>query len=153
VTLCYFVCLFVCLVYWLFVRLYGFADLHCDSEGVVLVDREVLAIAPRAQSKVAVLPLRPTRNAACTLRIQTHVALRSSGAQVHVFETDVVVPKFSAFKLLSEVETMPRGFVTFSVKESNDRFGGWFQTSFLYDGKILVSACLGFVSVRGPFRW
>ncbi len=43
------------------------------TDGVVLIDREVLAISPKPQSKSAVLPLKPTRNLACTLRVQVSV--------------------------------------------------------------------------------
>jgi hypothetical protein len=36
----------------------------------VLVDREVLAVSPRAQSRIAVLPLRPAKYSPCQLRLQ-----------------------------------------------------------------------------------
>lgn len=48
------------------------------AEGVVLVDREVLAVSPKAQSKVAILPLRPAKYSACKLRIQVCVMMFSS---------------------------------------------------------------------------
>lgn len=43
-----------------------------DLEGVVLSDREVIAISPKAQSKVAIVPLKPYKYSACSLRIQVH---------------------------------------------------------------------------------
>lgn len=39
-------------------------------EGVVLVDREVIAVSPRPQSKSAVLPLRPSKYSPCSIRVQ-----------------------------------------------------------------------------------
>lgn len=73
------------------------------------------------------------------------------GAQVHVFESDVTIPKFAVFKLLDEIDSLPKGHVTFSVKESNDRFGSWFDGSFLLDNRIMVrllmdlSSCFDFI--------
>lgn len=55
-------------------------------DGVVLIDREVLAISPKPQSKVAILPLRPTRNLACTLRVQVGLDVACSiGFVVSIF--------------------------------------------------------------------
>eukprot|EP01034_Spumella_vulgaris_P021413 gene21413-27443_t len=107
-----------------------------DLEGIVLVDREVVAISPKAQSKLAVLPLKPAKHCPCTLRIQTHVATRSLGAQLHVFESDVVVPRFSVFKQLDKDAlggeyAAPSGKVIFSVRESIDRLVTWMETAFL----------------------
>jgi len=105
-----------------------------DLEGVILVDREAIAITPRAQSKWAILPLRPNRNAPCKLRVQSHIATRSLGAQIHVFETDINIPKFSAFAQLTEdlsQFTAPTGNVKFTCREPIDRFIQWFSSSFL----------------------
>eukprot|EP01035_Chromulina_nebulosa_P037034 gene37034-49968_t len=89
-----------------------------DLEGVVLVDREVIAISPRAQSKIAVLPIKPTKNSPCTLRIQTHIATRSLLSQLHVFETDVTLPRFAVFKQLSDASynAPPAAKVVFLLK-------------------------------------
>lgn len=43
-----------------------------DLEGVMLVDREVVAITPKPQSKVAELPLRPVKYSPCELRVQVN---------------------------------------------------------------------------------
>eukprot|EP01036_Dinobryon_divergens_P026205 gene26205-34826_t len=61
-----------------------------DLEGVVLVDREVIAISPRAQSKIA----------------------------LHVFETDVTLPRFAVFKQLSDASynAPPAAKVVFLLK-------------------------------------
>lgn len=68
----------------------------------MLVDREVLAVSPRAGSKVAVLPLRPVKYSPCQLRIQTHVAARSLNTVLHVFEATVSLPKFAAFRYVED---------------------------------------------------
>jgi hypothetical protein len=54
----------------------------------VLVDREVLAIAPKAQSKVAMLPLRPAKYSPCQLRVQVGIRIRMGvgiGVCVYVY--------------------------------------------------------------------
>lgn len=123
-----------------------------DLDGVVLIDREVIAISPRPQSKIAVLPLKPSRNLPCNIRVQTHVATRSLGAQVHVFETDISLPKFSAFKVFTDASSLalPKGNVVFSVKENTDRFISWIHSSFIVKDKIQAGEDkfrIGFVSV------
>ncbi len=108
----------------------------------MLVDREVVAISPKAQSKIAVLPLKPAKHCPCTLRIQTHVATRSLGAQLHVFESDVVLPRFSVFKQLGpdsmDQYAAPSGKVIFSVHESIDRLVTWIQGAFLIKTPVKV---------------
>ncbi len=137
--------------------------LQC-AEGIVLVDREVIAISPRPQSKVAILPFKPAKNSACTLRIQTHVATRSLGAQLHVFESDVIVPKFSVFKHLTETAgfVAPTSSVTFSLREPVDRIIAWMQSVFIIAKPIKVggpafSDCSSGVAVLTLFyccrRW
>lgn len=99
-----------------------------------------MAISPKSQSKIALLPFKPAKHTQCTLRIQAHVATRSLGAQLHVFESDVVVPKFSMFKYLPDstgVE-LPASKVTFSVRESIDRVVTWIQSVFIVTTKIPV---------------
>jgi len=105
-----------------------------DLEGVVLVDKEILAIATRPQSKVAVLPLRPAKISPCTLRIQTHVATRSLGSLLHVFESSVSLPRFAAFKYIDRdlaQYPMPTSKVSFTLRDSFDRLLSWVQENFL----------------------
>jgi hypothetical protein len=106
------------------------------------VDREVVAISPKAQSKLAVLPLKPAKHCPCALRIQTHVATRSLGAQLYVFETDVLLPRFSVFKQLGsdsmDQYAAPSGKVIFSVNDSIDRLVMWIQGAFLIRTPIKV---------------
>lgn len=123
-----------------------------DLEGVILVEREVIAISPKPQSKTAILPLRPNRNAACKIRVQSHIAARSLGAQIHVFEKDIEIPKFAVFCQLQELSqyTIPVGTVKFSARESIERFVSWMKESFIlrfnlsnYDDRLKI----GFLSV------
>jgi hypothetical protein len=136
------------------------------------VEREVIAISPKPQSKTAILPLRPNRNAACKIRVQvsypnpsrpislsltdlsgqSHIAARSLGAQIHVFEKDIEIPKFAVFCQLQELSqyTIPVGTVKFSARESIERFVSWMKESFIlrfnlsnYDDRLKI----GFLSV------
>lgn len=110
-----------------------------DLEGVLLVDREVIAISPKAQSKTAVLPLTPTKNSPCSLRIQTHVAARSLITQLHVFEIDMKVPRFGAYQYLEpgskEQKEMsrikPQGEVRLLLDERATRLNAWLQEVFI----------------------
>lgn len=108
----------------------------------MLVDREVIAISPKAQSRVALLPLRPTKNTPCTLRIQTHVATRSLGAQLHVFESDVLLPRFSVFRYLPDPGDLvvPKTGVTFSLREPVDRIVSWICSVFIVEKPVRIAA-------------
>lgn len=50
-----------------------------------MVDREVLAVSPRAQSKIAVLPMRPVKHAPCQLRIQVSFSRTNFSAYLSLF--------------------------------------------------------------------
>lgn len=52
-----------------------------------MVDREVLAVSPRAQSKIAVLPMRPVKHAPCQLRIQVYFFRTYIQFYMHFFPT------------------------------------------------------------------
>lgn len=49
----------------------------------MLVDREVLAVSPKAQSRIAILPLRPAKYSACKLRIQVNAFVVAMVDQLH----------------------------------------------------------------------
>lgn len=110
-----------------------------DLEGIMLEGgREVIAFAPKNQvtgtgGRSATLSFRPSRNQPAKLRIQTHIASRSLTTYLHVFETDITVPRFAAFCQLDE--PYPNDFVgngvIFSVKEGLERFVSYFSSSFL----------------------
>jgi Bardet-Biedl syndrome 2 protein len=110
-----------------------------DLEGIMLDGgKEVIAFAPKNQitpsgGRSTVLSFCPTRNQPVKLRIQTHVASRSLTTYLHVFETDIAVPRFAAFCQLDE--PIPNGFVgdgvVFIVKDGLERFASYFTSSFI----------------------
>ena len=87
---------------------------------------------------------------------QTHVATRSLGTLLHVFETTIQLPRFAAFKYLDDsidniagggnssrgrgASSSSREGVTFVLKDSLDRMLSWVQTSFLTPRLIKVCA-------------
>ena len=129
-----------------------------DLEGGVLDGAEVLAVAPTTQGRVAAISLRPTKNQPCTLRVQTHVSPRAYAAQLHVFESEVQVPRFSAFKMIDESKNRlePNSQVTVRVNESLERLLDWVKTAFLLSSQLVkingdkVKIC--FVSVCRPSK-
>ena len=129
-----------------------------DLEGGVLEGAEVLAVAPLTQSRVAAISLRPTKNQPCTLRVQTHVSPRAYTAQLHVFESEVHVPRFSAFKMIDESKNTlePNSQVTVRINESLERLLDWVKTAFLLSSHLVkvngdkVKIC--FVSVCRPSK-
>jgi Bardet-Biedl syndrome 2 protein len=132
-----------------------------DLEGVILIDREAVVISPaKPQSKTAILPLKPSRNLGCKLRIQSHIATRALGTQIHVFETDIEIPKFAAFSQLIELSqyTPPVGNVKFMTREPIERFINWMNSSFLLKAPIPVilfpffSHCLSCLVTSGCCR-
>lgn len=110
-----------------------------DQEGVLLEGgREAVAFAPKnlvtsSGGRSVCLSLRPQRHQAAKLRVQTHLAARSLTSYLHVFETDISVPRFAAFCELSE--PYPSDFsgdgVVFSVKDGLERFVSYFTKSFV----------------------
>jgi hypothetical protein len=82
------------------------------------------------------------------MTLQTHIASRSLGVLLHVFETTIVVPKFSVFKHLdhqsvylnnssSEYQT-PSSQVTIDAKLAVDGIYAWIQSIFLVPKLIKV---------------
>lgn len=113
-----------------------------DHEGAILEGSEVLVVSPASLSKTAILPFRPTKNQAGSLRIQTHVSVRGSygshsqahnAAQLHVFETVVDIPKFSVFRLQAAGDSVakPVSAVTLLLNESAARLAEWVKSAFL----------------------
>lgn len=109
-----------------------------DLEGVIMVDKDVLALSPHTLNRQAFLPLTPSRNVACTVRLQTHLSTRSQSTQLVVFEKDLVIPKFSAFSLLDDLTKfpVPKGSVTFTVRDSMDSIIDYINGSFLLPRKL-----------------
>lgn len=116
-----------------------------DQEGVVLSGKEVCSVSPMNPTNFAVLPLQLSRHMACTLRIQTHLAVRGfSASHIHVFEADIRLPKFSSFCLLSPSNdpssmhsvayyngVAPQSSVAFTVPEMPGKVSEWMSSSFL----------------------
>lgn len=109
-----------------------------DLEGAMFEGSEVLAVSPPTLTRAASLPLKPSKNQACTLRIQTHIAVRSHLSHLHVFETDITIPTFSSFKKVAESpkKMLPKSYVTFKIKESTARLEEWIASAFILTGKL-----------------
>lgn len=132
-----------------------------DHEGAILEGSEVLVVSPASLSKTAVLPFRPSKNQAGSLRIQTHVSVRGSygshsqahnAAQLHVFETVVDIPKFSVFKLQAAADSVaePVSAVTLVLNESTARLVEWVKSAFLLPPR--ESLAIGKDGLRLCFR-
>eukprot|EP01039_Chlorochromonas_danica_P003873 gene3873-4231_t len=124
-----------------------------DVEGNLMAEREVLAISPRTLQRQAVLPLTPSRNIASTIRLQTHLSTRSQSTQLIVEEKDLFLPKFAAFVLLDDLSRfpVPKGSVTFTVKDSLERIIDYINDAFLLPRRLQPTAeermRIGFMSV------
>jgi Bardet-Biedl syndrome 2 protein len=119
-----------------------------DLEGGILGGCEVLAITPSVSGKPASINLHPNKYNACTIRVQTHVASRGASNQLHVFEKDILIPKFCSFLKLPDhtggvgnsslslilgdvVPTEPLSKVVFKTTESTSRIADYINSSFL----------------------
>ena len=104
-----------------------------DLEGIVLEGTEVLAIAPLSIGRVASFPLKPLKNQPCSLRIQTHLASRLLSTQLHVFESEIKIPRFSGYKVVDDDKTTiePNSQVTVRINESVSRLAGWVSSNFI----------------------
>jgi hypothetical protein len=104
-----------------------------DLEGNILDGSEVLAITPLSQGRIATFPLRPLKNQPCLLRIQTHLASRLLSTQLHVFESEIKIPRFSGYKVVDDNHSgvEPNSQVTIRINESVSRLAGWITSGFL----------------------
>jgi hypothetical protein len=116
-----------------------------DQEGLLLAGQEVCSVSPMNLTNYAVLPIKPARNMQYTLRVQTHVASRGfSSTHIHVFEADLMIPKFSGFAKLKDngdanspyslayyKGEYPMSTVTFRIPDTTARIAEWLNTSFL----------------------
>ena len=125
------------------------------AEGGVLEGAEVLAMVPLAAGRVAQFPLRPSKNQPCVLRVQTHVASRLMSTQLHVFESEVSIPRFAGYQVVEDGQggIEPNSQVTVRVNESVSRFAGWVSSGFILPNRIQglgdkMKVC--FVSVCRP---
>lgn len=104
-----------------------------DLEGIVLEGSEVLATTPLSQGKIAIFPLKPSKNQPCTLRIQTHLASRLLSTELHVFESEIKIPRFAAFQVIEDDKSTmePNSQVTIRINESVSRLAGWITSGFI----------------------
>ena len=94
---------------------------------------DVLALSPFPPRRGATISLKPVKDMACKLRVQTHVAVRGYATHLHVFEETVAVPKFSRFCPVPESkdQQMPNGKVVFLLNESVQRLFTWMKSVFI----------------------
>ena len=128
--------MFFYLFVYLFVYLINYFPiilLYRTTEGGVLEGAEVLAMVPLAVGRVAQFPLRPSKNQPCVLRVQTHVASRLMSSQLHVFESEVSIPRFAGYQVVEDGQggIEPNSQVTVRVNESVSRFAGWVSSGFI----------------------
>jgi Bardet-Biedl syndrome 2 protein len=127
-----------------------------DVEGVIMLDREVVALSPRSHNKEAKLPLLPSRNVACTIRLQTHLSTRSQSSQLVVQETDLQLPKFAAFAHVVDLTQypVPKGSVTFTTQDTIERIVDYIHSAFLLIERLKVDQDrmkIGFMSICANF--
>ena len=77
--------------------------------------------------------LKPLKNQPCSLRIQTHLASRLLSTQLHVFESEIKIPRFSGYKVVDDDKTTiePNSQVTVRINESVSRLAGWISSNFI----------------------
>jgi hypothetical protein len=104
-----------------------------NTESVILAGNEILTVTPSLPSKQASVLIRPVRNVACQLRVQTHVAVRGFTSNLHVFEEIISIPKFASFAQTPETAQVaaPLSSVAFRMNEDISRFVSWMHSSFI----------------------
>jgi Bardet-Biedl syndrome 2 protein len=91
-----------------------------DLEGGVLEQNEVLAISPSRMDKTAIFQIIPRKYHNCSIRIQIHIAAKTEQQQMHVFEKEINIPKFSNFwKLPNETTSFSGSVIETEVTNSN----------------------------------
>ena len=77
------------------------------------------------------------------IRVQTHLAPRAVSTQLHVFESEVFIPRFASFKLLdltsknngnsNVINGEPNSQVVLRINESVDRLIDWVSSGFIIE--------------------
>ena len=111
-----------------------------DLEGGMFTGHEVVTVSPSVPSKSSVLPLKPSKDQACSLRVQTHAVTRGFSTHLHVFENIVNIPKFCRFAPNPQTAASTKmsagaARLTFYLNESVDRMVKWLEGSFLIPTK------------------
>ena len=105
-----------------------------DEEGNLLENTEVVAVSPVGLSKSACVYLRPNRVLLGKLRVQVHISTRSFNTNLHVLQVDVEIPRFVAFKQVTDSKGRPKptGVCVFSIPGgSTASLNEWIQGNFL----------------------
>jgi hypothetical protein len=100
--------------------------------------------------------MKPIKHQPSKMLVQVHVASRTVTNLLHIFEADIIVPRFAAFYQLSDLSQIKfptnqygHGCI-FVIKDSIDRFISYFQNSFIVNTKISIyqdKMKVGFISV------
>lgn len=127
-----------------------------DQASTVFEKSDVVAASPSLGSKEAVLPLRLNKMLKGKLRLQTHLNLRGLGIgtagtkastsassnQLAVVEVDIEVPKFVAFRQITETRgrEKPKGCVVVNIPETTTKLAEFVTNNFLLPHPVVVNA-------------
>lgn len=87
------------------------------------------------------MPFYLSKNQRCLIRLQTHIAVKSIGSQLHVFEADIEIPTFASFKKIENEKdfSKPSSHVIFKLNESTARLCDWINSVFMTPTPVKVS--------------
>jgi Bardet-Biedl syndrome 2 protein len=105
-----------------------------DEEGNLLDNADVLAVSPIGLSKCASVYLRPSKILLGKLRVQVHISTRSFSQQLHVLQVDIEIPRFVAFKQVSDSKGRPKpsGVAVFGIPgATTEHLAAWIKGNFL----------------------
>ena len=126
-----------------------------DQDGTIFDKSDVVAASPSIGSKEALLPLRPNKMLKGKLRVQTHLNLRgvtaatngnkasssTSSNHLAVIEVDIEVPKFVAFRQITETRgrEKPKGCVVVNIPETTHTLAEFITSNFLLPHPMVVN--------------
>lgn len=112
-----------------------------DSEGILSTQGEIITVFPQVPGKQIQVPLRPVKNAACQIRVQTHVAVRGFNTNLYVFEEKVNLPRFASLLHTNDLShfASPLSSVAFRFNEDITRLPAWIDSSFILTTTVKVS--------------
>lgn len=114
------------------------ASSNCVIRSIVLmaegifVNRESLVYTPDRPTRNASVPIRTLKDTSAIVHIKVFLANNPSSPVVHIYETDLDLPKFAMYSVVNR-EAMPRepeGYVTFAVEERVQRIALWIESAF-----------------------
>lgn len=112
-----------------------------DTEGAFLSGNEVAVAVPPSSSRTGIISVTPTKNVACSLKVQAHISARGHSELLHVFESVVIIPHFAAFQQMPDKASCPHpsSEVCFKVNSKLVKIEEWMRASFLLDNSIKLS--------------